>query len=877
MTVSPVSDRTVHALDERGTVRDWLVTPAWEEPADDLDAVLAPTGSPWQDTPAGLGRWVLTNGPDVTPCKEALHRRRPLGEHPPVGGPVAGGPVAYAWGDRSHEATWERWHCSDDGLVDWSQFCFTPVYRVSAAATVFEVDQADRRRLRIASTGPWKAFLNGEPIASSDAVTYQEPAETTVEVFLPSRTSTLVVVLWQVAFRECRQVLRVRIDGLPVRVVVPSPGADEWDSAVAERVLAAVGTDGWGSLDGSLRLVGPPGVTLDVASATGTERVVLRDAPVTVDCVQPSPSGLLDRFATVTVRLDGTDPVRVPIARTFPVGRLPERYRGAPEGEPATWRREFLEHAAALGGVGAALAGFALDPDRSIVPDDVATALRMVRERCDCADFEIVGLVNLLHRTDAAQWAPGLRDEVLDALAAMKYWIDEPGLDAMCWFTENHQLVWHTAELLVGELLPDRVFSNDGRTGAEHADHGRRLATGWIRARLAGGFSEFDSNAYLAIDTLALVSLAEHAHDAELRTLAAGLADRVLISLAANSWRGIHGSAHGRSYVQTLRSSRLEETAPISWAVFGVGALNDQTLPAAVVATAEAYRVPEVAARIAVAQPEAYWAVQRYRGRHLFEHDLLDRQFGSETAIFTTPHVMLASAQDYRPGLPGLQEHIWGATLGPECQVFVTHAPNTSTSPSARPNTWAGNRELPRVRQHREVLLGLYRLRDGDPMGFTHAWFPTSRMDTWTTRGDWIVGRSGHGFVALACRGGATLTRSGPDACHELVPNGDGRAWVCVVGDSDRDASFESFVAGLPEPVWGRDRVAVQRRGHAYALSWDGPFLVDGRCPDLGESGSPKDFAPFASPWCAVEGDELVVRCDGLEHRIDLRRGRSLK
>lgn len=174
----------------------------------------------------------------------------------------------------------------------------------------------------------------------------------------------------------------------------------------------------------------------------------------------------------------------------------------------------------------------------------MAAALSMVTHRCDCADFEIVGLVNLLHRTTVAQWEEGVRDEVLAALVTMKYWIDEPGLDAMCWFTENHQLVWHTAELLVGELLGDMTFANDGRTGTEHAEHGRDLATGWIRARLAGGFSEFDSNAYLAIDTLALVSLVEHARDPELRALAAGLADRVLLSLAANSWRGIHGSAH---------------------------------------------------------------------------------------------------------------------------------------------------------------------------------------------------------------------------------------------------------------------------------------------------------------------------------------------
>ncbi|GAB3623015.1 hypothetical protein GCM10027418_10970 [Mariniluteicoccus endophyticus] len=870
----PASGRTVHALDECGTVRHWLVSPAWEVPADDLDEVLAADGSPWHDTEAGLGRWVLTNGPDVTPCKEALHARRPLGDDPPTGAPEAGGEVAYHWSGHDLSGTWARLHTSADGLVDWSQFCFTPVYRIAAATTVLEVDQADRRRLLIASTGPWRAYLGGREVAASDTVTYMEPAEVSVDVFLPSRSSVLTVVSWQVACRECRHVLRVRVAGLPVRVVLPSPGADEWESAVAERALAAVGTDGWGSDDGCVRLVGPDGLRLAVTSEAGEDVVELVDGCASLDCVQPQASGLLARFGSIQVRLAGADPVRVPVHVTFPVGRLPQRHRDAPEGEPEAWRREFLEHASVRGGVGGALSAVALDPDREVTPDDVADALRMVRSRCDCADFETVGLVNLLHR--ARRWAPGLREDVLDALADMKYWIDEPGLDAMCWFTENHQLVWHTAELLVGQLLADRTFSNNGWTGAQHAEHGLQLAKDWIRARLAGGFSEFDSNAYLAIDTLALVSLAEHAHDTELRELAAGLADRVLISLAANSWRGIHGSAHGRSYVQTLRSSRLEETAPLSWVLFGVGALNDMTLPTAVVATAELYRVPEVARAIAVAQPDRYWAVQRYRGRHLFEHDLLDRQFGSDTAIFTTPHVMLASAQDYRPGLPGLQEHVWGATLGPECQVFVTHAPNTSYSPSARPNTWAGNRELPRVRQHHEVLLALYRLRDGDPMGFTHAWFPTSRLDEWTLSGPWAVGRRGDGYVAIACAGGVDLTQAGPDARHELRPRGDGRAWVCVVGDAPTHGDLATFAAGLPEPRFGRDLVEVAYAGREHALTWDGPFLVNGRPVDLEPDGSPRPFVPFESPFCEVVDGTLVARCGGLEHHVDLTRGRAL-
>ncbi len=456
----------------------------------------------------------------------------------------------------------------------------------------------------------------------------------------------------------------------------------------------------------------------------------------------------------------------------------------------------------------------------------------MIEHRADCADFEALGLLHLWHRLDPARWEEGLRERVTAALLAFRYWIDQPGLDAMCYFTENHQLVWHTAELLWGTALGDATFTNTGWSGARHAAHGRELALAWMRRKLAGGFSEFDSNAYLAIDLLALVTLVEFAGDPEVEALAAGVADRVLFSLAVHSWRGVHGCAHGRSYVTTLRSSRLEETAPIMWLCFGVGALNDAVLPATAIATARRYRVPEVVRRAAVDLPERWWGRQSQRGTLRPAHDLLARAYASDVTVFRTPDAMLACAHDHRPGLPGLQEHIWGATLGPETQVFVTHAPNASASPSARPNAWAGNRILPRARQHASTVLALYRVPADDEMAGTHAWFPIACLDAWTREGVWTAGRLGDGYVALATEGGADPVTAGPDAWQELRPRGPGTAWVCVVGRRADHGDLDTFTASLAAPRFGRDRVTFRTPGPDAAdldLTWDGPFTVSGR------------------------------------------------
>jgi hypothetical protein len=77
------------------------------------------------------------------------------------------------------------------------------------------------------------------------------------------------------------------------------------------------------------------------------------------------------------------------------------------------------------------------------------------------------------------------------------------------------------------------------------------MALEWLKRKLEGGFSEYDSNAYLAIDTLALVSLIEYSPNKEIRQYSEALLDKLMLSLASNSWRGIHGAAHGRSYTTT--------------------------------------------------------------------------------------------------------------------------------------------------------------------------------------------------------------------------------------------------------------------------------------------------------------------------------------
>jgi hypothetical protein len=782
---------------------------------------------------------------------------------------------------RIDEGRWTRIHTREDGLVDWSEFCYLPELRHAVAASVLEVDQPEWRELEIASTGPVAVFLAGSLVAHFTDVSYMEPVARKLRVRLGSGLSSLMVATWQVGMREVRHVCRVAVGGLPVRIVIPSPGADEYASRVAEGLLEEVSAHSWALSHPRLALSGPAGVRLRVSTVSGSSQTLLLDGgrgevelmanSANADD-QGSASMLTTGETTLTIKVDDE---RCPVTREMKVAVLPDKVRTSPLGsDPTVWRREVLEHVASSApSVARALAKAELfGAAASLVEEDLSESLSMLNQRADCADFEAVGLINLWHVLEGQDMWPGeSRDALKQALLGFKYWIDQPGLDAMCYFTENHQLVFHVAELLAGELFPAERFTNTGWLGLEHAQHGASMAWEWIRAKLSGGFSEFDSNAYLAIDSLALVSLVELAAEPEIKSAAEGLLNKLLFTLAANSWHGIHGAAHGRSYAQTLRSSRFEETAPIMWALWGTGALNRAVLPATCLARSRRYELTALIRAVANEHTSAWYGRQVYRGQYSFQRDLLSRPYGSDLRVWKTDAAMLSSVQDYRSGLPGLQEHIWGATLSPEVQVFATYPGSASDSPSSRPNSWAGQRVLPRARQDRDTVLVSYISEGPLP---THVWFPAPLMDEVVESGSWIAGRVGDGFVAVATDGGFEALRRGATAHQEWLARRAGTSFVATVGSAGEDGSFAAFVSSLSEPDFTTASLGYTARdGRRLELSSAGTFSVDGKLADVGPDGRPATDIHLDNPSCTMRfGDDvLVANYAGYDMSIDIK------
>jgi hypothetical protein len=105
----------------------------------------------------------------------------------------------------------------------------------------------------------------------------------------------------------------------------------------------------------------------------------------------------------------------------------------------------------------------------------------------DTSDFDALYLMNALlgHRdnpaVDAALW-----QKVEDAILGFKFWYTQPtppGItDDMWYWSENHQIIFHTLEYLAGRTFPDRTFTVTGMTGTQHLEHARAISAGGSRA-----------------------------------------------------------------------------------------------------------------------------------------------------------------------------------------------------------------------------------------------------------------------------------------------------------------------------------------------------------------------------------------------------------
>ena len=247
------------------------------------------------------------------------------------------------------------------------------------------------------------------------------------------------------------------------------------------------------------------------------------------------------------------------------------------------------------------------------------TAFDFIDARNDCADFAHHTILRMLYQFAPERTELELVHPPSGALLArakqttlnFKYFPDEPGSDSMCTWTENHYILFTSAGYLAGQLFPDEVFSNSGETGREKMARNRPRILRWLDMHFRSGFNEWLSHVYYDEDLAALLSLYDFCQDGEIRAKAEMVIDLLLLDMALNSFKGVFGSTHGRSYEDGKKWASTEATSGTSRLLFGMGVYPDIVNMSAAGFALSSYRAPSAIETIAHDVHKSYENRQR--------------------------------------------------------------------------------------------------------------------------------------------------------------------------------------------------------------------------------------------------------------------------
>jgi len=189
------------------------------------------------------------------------------------------------------------------------------------------------------------------------------------------------------------------------------------------------------------------------------------------------------------------------------------------------------------------------DLENGNTPDfgKITSTMTYVDGRYDTADFKLQTTTRLLYEyTDEIPQV--YIDDIKDSVLGFKYWMDQEGEDSMCYWSENHQLLFSTSEYLLGHYYQNEVFTNEGITGLEHRAMGKERVLSWLEQRWLYGFTEFYSNTYYVEDIAPLANLIDFAPDEEVQIKAKIILDLLLYDLASQSYKGTFTTVSGRMY-----------------------------------------------------------------------------------------------------------------------------------------------------------------------------------------------------------------------------------------------------------------------------------------------------------------------------------------
>lgn len=726
-------------------------------------------------------------------------------------------------------------------------FWATPTALAGAASTTIWLDGETRAKWALAAAGGAILWIDGKRALVVCQGTRNHLYSVSEEITLASGPHQLSLWWTDIAERDTSFRFQVRCQAPSVRHGVPlkAPLASSlkaWEKTMKESYFADLHVRAGGVI--KLMWRNPTSHDIPVLITYQVEW----DEPQSLQCVLAAhaeelilgpvehfPSGLLTWRFHIT--LSGVALSMTRILECYPFAWP------APSLSRPSERRPYLLQLIAQNGVKRSHRAYAAlyqgDTSQEVI-EWVLAELDRIDRREDCSDFYLLPLLRLWHDfRDKNIWPDTLWNRLQHTILHFRYWVDEPGNDAMWFYSENHALLFHVAEYLAGQYFPDAEFAAAHHIGQIHQKKARARLHGWFDTFFSQGLSEWQSLPYWPIVLQGLLDLWDLADDQPLHEKAKSALDHIMQLMAFSQYRGLFGATQGRAYEKDNQAIYCNALTAMTWLYWGIGTPN-------------ASHLGLLSAVLSSYEPPAQCDDWAHSQRPLVLRNTAGPDSWATLYTYRCPGGLLASAVNFRSGEPGYSEQVVGALLTEDAPILINHAGQWERFGSGRPGYFSGNGVLPTVGQQQGLAALLYQIPATHPVPWVHAYFPVHAFDQVETYGAWWFAAVGQSYIALYAPHGA-LTHRGPDAARELVVTGRSQTWLMRLGYRGEFSSFTAFIESI--------RVAKLHDTKGVYVHFVDPILGPF---DLAYRQAPRVDTPFPGSsgpmpfgeihWCDNEG-----------------------
>ncbi len=740
-------------------------------------------------------------------------------------------------GDREeHGAPWTVYAAYGNCFIDVSSFYATLQKVHLAAATVLYVPKERETAVRIWTYMAVGVYLNGALVGEVERPVYKPVQYLDVKLSLKAGNNLLYFDCENLGVRDTRNMLAVQVreDSAAVEAALPDEEFQDRVYEEAEFLSKLHLKDGKVIFPGQV----PKGLAYCSHKASPDYEVMCQ-APAWIQPGDGTSLEISSEISCVTMRIQGDG---YELSRTL---EFAERRRPEYRNQTLSWEDNFravMEEIASVGSLNRGKFGFAISnilarkylgrecpEDRERLLGD----LELIHRRVDCSDFLLCGLLRYMHYYELDQ---NLAERVREVLLDYRYWMDMEGADAMCFWSENHALMFYSSAMDAGSFYPEAYFPRAGMKGRELALFGRQKVLEWLEDVENGGFEEFLSTVYMCVTFAALLNVVDFA-EPEISRRARALTDRLVRELCLQTFRGSVIAPMGRVYREVIYPfgqgaqsiiHLLNPEAPDDYGEGWLAFLANSTyhFPDGMTELMErdaecVYTAGNALIMLEKNKDYCLTSVLSPRG-DAFERwqNIRGKADGDRASHSYTRSLneCFHGTTYFQPGVYGYQQHMWYGALSAEAVVFVNHPGTYAEHSGMRPGYWFGNGVMPALKQTSGMLGAVYDIPDGHPIGFTHVYCPLGRFDEHIAESHWLILRKDEGYLALWSSGELQPYNDMIFDCEFRVYESSA-AYLCICKrgqDYDSLADFADDVRKLC-PVYDRAQKKLSA-GEGYVL-----------------------------------------------------------